>query len=109
MVLVNGAEGIGTGWSCKLPNYNPEDIVNNLLRKMQGEEYEKMHPWYRGFKVCLTSYSCYQDCYRLSSRTIVSGDGRVIISPCKLGSKPNRSSLFQRRAGLLRNLKAHTK
>ncbi|CAG8622241.1 2429_t:CDS:10, partial [Paraglomus occultum] len=50
MILVNGAEGIGTGWSCKLPNYNPEDIVNNLLRKMRGEEYEKMHPWYRGFK-----------------------------------------------------------
>lgn len=53
MVLVNGAEGIGTGWSCKLPNYNPEDIVNNLMRKMKGEEYEKMHPWYNGFKVCL--------------------------------------------------------
>ncbi|CAG8592037.1 3138_t:CDS:2, partial [Paraglomus occultum] len=50
MVLVNGAEGIGTGWSCKLPNYNPEDIVNNLLRRMRGEEYEKMHPWYNGFK-----------------------------------------------------------
>ena len=53
MVLVNGAEGIGTGWSSKLPNYNPEDIVNNLLRRMRGEEYEKMHPWYNGFKVCL--------------------------------------------------------
>ncbi len=23
MVLVNGAEGIGTGWSTKIPNYNP--------------------------------------------------------------------------------------
>ena len=23
MVLVNGAEGIGTGWSTFLPNYNP--------------------------------------------------------------------------------------
>lgn len=30
MLLVNGAEGIGTGWSTKIPNYNPRDIVHNL-------------------------------------------------------------------------------
>lgn len=30
MVLVNGAEGIGTGWSTKIPNYNPRDICENL-------------------------------------------------------------------------------
>ena len=27
MVLVNGSEGIGTGWSTFIPNYNPRDIV----------------------------------------------------------------------------------
>ena len=27
MVLVNGAEGIGTGWSTKIYNYNPREIV----------------------------------------------------------------------------------
>lgn len=26
-VLVNGAEGIGTGWSTSIPNYNPRDLV----------------------------------------------------------------------------------
>ncbi len=30
MVLVNGAEGIGTGWSTFVPNYNPRDIAENL-------------------------------------------------------------------------------
>lgn len=29
-VLVNGAEGIGTGWSTSIPNYNPRDIIANL-------------------------------------------------------------------------------
>ena len=28
MVLVNGAEGIGTGWSSKVPNYDPREIIN---------------------------------------------------------------------------------
>ncbi|SCZ87504.1 BZ3500_MvSof-1268-A1-R1_Chr2-2g04970 [Microbotryum saponariae] len=50
MALVNGSEGIGTGWSSSVPNYNPTDIVANLRRKMRGEEMEPMHPWYRGFK-----------------------------------------------------------
>jgi DNA topoisomerase II len=38
MVLVNGAEGIGTGWSTKIPNYDVREIVNNLRRMMDGEE-----------------------------------------------------------------------
>lgn len=50
MVLVNGAEGIGTGWSTSIPNYNPEDIVRNIKHLLAGEEMEEMSPWYRGFR-----------------------------------------------------------
>jgi len=28
MSLVNGADGIGTGWSTNVPNYNPRDVIN---------------------------------------------------------------------------------
>ena len=27
MILVNGADGIGTGWMTRIPNYNPREIV----------------------------------------------------------------------------------
>ncbi|VDO46925.1 unnamed protein product [Onchocerca flexuosa] len=37
-VLVNGAEGIGTAWSTKIPNYNPREIVDNMRRLIRGEE-----------------------------------------------------------------------
>ncbi|KAJ9503325.1 DNA topoisomerase 2 [Exophiala xenobiotica] len=50
MILVNGADGIGTGWSSSIPNYNPEDIVENLKQRMAGEEWKPMQPWFRGFK-----------------------------------------------------------
>lgn len=50
MVLVNGSEGIGTGWSSYVPNYNPREIVANLRRLLNREMMEPMHPWYRGFK-----------------------------------------------------------
>ncbi|KAF9115505.1 DNA topoisomerase 2 [Mortierella sp. AM989] len=49
MVLVNGSDGIGTGWSSNIPNYNPVDIIANLRRLMKGEQQVPMLPWYRGF------------------------------------------------------------
>jgi len=45
MVLINGAEGIGTGWSTSIPNYNPRDVVANLKRYLAGEPLEPMQPW----------------------------------------------------------------
>lgn len=34
MVLVNGAEGIGTGWSTSIPCYNPREIVESIRKKL---------------------------------------------------------------------------
>lgn len=50
MVLVNGADGIGTGWSTSIPNYNPMDLVENLKLLMDGQEVKPLVPWYRGYK-----------------------------------------------------------
>ncbi|KAF7715176.1 DNA topoisomerase II [Penicillium ucsense] len=49
LILINGADGIGTGWSSSIPNYNPEDIVANIYRLMDGQEIVPMQPWFRGF------------------------------------------------------------
>ncbi|XP_018431523.1 PREDICTED: DNA topoisomerase 2-alpha [Nanorana parkeri] len=49
-VLVNGAEGIGTGWSCKIPNYDVREIVGNIHRMLDGEEPQLMLPSYKNFK-----------------------------------------------------------
>lgn len=50
MVLVNGSEGIGTGWSTFIPNYNPRDIIANIRRLLDDEPLESMDPWYNKFK-----------------------------------------------------------
>lgn len=50
MVLVNGAEGIGTGWSTNIPNYNPLEIVENIKRLIRDEPLQEMVPFYRNFK-----------------------------------------------------------
>jgi DNA topoisomerase II len=51
MVLVNGCEGIGVGWSTQCPCFNPRDIVANIKRLLNNQSPEPMIPWYFGFKV----------------------------------------------------------
>lgn len=50
MLLVNGSEGIGTGWSTNIPSYNPLDLVDNIRRLMNGEPMEEMKPWFKGWE-----------------------------------------------------------
>ena len=50
MVLVNGTEGIGTGFSCYVPPFNPKDIKQNILNVIGGKAIKRMKPWFRGFK-----------------------------------------------------------
>lgn len=54
MVLVNGCEGIGTGYSTYIPPFNPKDIIANLLRVLDNKEPLQMKPWFKGFKGTLT-------------------------------------------------------
>ena len=64
MILVNGCNaGIGTGWSCNIPCFNPLEIIEGIrdwldknTEQDTGERKENvsvlpnMIPWYRGFK-----------------------------------------------------------
>ena len=50
MALVNGVEGIGTGWSTNIPMYNPKDIIRVLENKLSDKRSNRIHPWYKGFK-----------------------------------------------------------
>jgi DNA topoisomerase-2 len=54
MVLVNGCEGIGTGYSTYIPPYKPSDIVENLKRLLKREPMVSMVPYFNGFKGKIT-------------------------------------------------------
>ena len=53
-ILINGSEGIGTGFSCNVPPFNPEEIKMNIRAALNGEAIKKMSPWYKGFKGTIT-------------------------------------------------------
>jgi DNA topoisomerase-2 len=50
MVLINGSEGIGTGFSTTVPSYDPKDVIANIRNILEGKEVYDMTPWYKDFK-----------------------------------------------------------
>lgn len=50
-ILVNGACGMGTGFSTSIPCFNPKDVIHNLKCLIKGtDDFVEFIPWYRGFK-----------------------------------------------------------
>uniref|UniRef100_A0A3B3VZT5 DNA topoisomerase 2 n=1 Tax=Poecilia latipinna TaxID=48699 RepID=A0A3B3VZT5_9TELE len=49
-VLINGSEGIGTGWASKIPNYDIREIISNIHRMLNGQEPLPMLPNYKNFR-----------------------------------------------------------
>lgn len=54
LLLVNGCVGIGTGWMCNMPQFNPRDVAVACKWWMSDREkfldfMKTMKPWYQGF------------------------------------------------------------
>ena len=82
MILVNGAQGIGTGYSTKIPSYNPKDIISNLKLLIKGKDMNPIEPWWHGFlgtvsKVDEYSYEIYGS-YQIR-------DNKLIITELPIG------------------------
>jgi DNA topoisomerase-2 len=95
LILINGSDGIGTGWSSTIPNYNPEDIVDNLRRLMKGEEMLPMVPWFRGFKGTVTPMG--PDRYKFSGIIKQTGDNEVEITelPIRVWTQDFKNKLVE--------------
>lgn len=50
VLLLNGASGIGTGWSTQCHGYNPLEVFDNVLAHAEGRSMSEMKPWACGFE-----------------------------------------------------------
>ena len=49
--LLNGSEGIGTGWSTLIPQYKIEDLIEYIENKIAGKKKNiELNPYYENFK-----------------------------------------------------------
>lgn len=86
MILVNGAAGIGTGYSTNVLQFNPLDIVDRLKKIINDEVCEDMIPYYRGYKGKITKESDQkfkvEGCYEVIS------DDKVHITELPISLRP---------------------
>jgi DNA gyrase/topoisomerase IV subunit B len=86
MILVNGCEGIGTGYSTSIPPYNPKDIINNLLRVLDDDlEPLEMTPYFRNFKGTLTKETDKPGSYITKGKWERISDTQVKITELPIG------------------------
>ncbi|VDK52173.1 unnamed protein product, partial [Cylicostephanus goldi] len=79
MVLVNGAEGVGTGWSTLILSHNINDVVDNVQRMIDGSEVEKMAPSFSDFSGKIEEIA--ENSYEIS--------GKYRIVPSQRKNAPN--------------------
>ncbi|VDM66510.1 unnamed protein product [Strongylus vulgaris] len=79
MVLVNGAEGVGTGWSTLILNHNIFDVIDNVRRMIDGDEMEKMIPSFSDFSGKIEELA--ENSYEIS--------GKYKIIPLQRRNAPN--------------------
>ena len=49
IMLLNGAEGIGTGFSSVIPSYNHKDIIASMKQFVTDGKAKKIKPWVRNY------------------------------------------------------------
>ncbi|XP_044003497.1 DNA topoisomerase 2-like [Aphidius gifuensis] len=84
MILVNGAEGIGTEWMTKIPNHNPREIIQNLFNMMDGNDIQPMKPYWKNFKGEIEPLS--DTCYVIYGEILVIGNDKIKISELPIGT-----------------------
>ena len=84
LVLINGAEGIGTGWSTNVPMHNPLDVVDRVLAKLRGQPLEPIVPWVRGLDADMIP-NAKADGYLSVGKYKVVGSSKVEITELPLG------------------------
>jgi len=84
--LVNGISGIGTGFSCSIPAYNPADILTYLKNKLNGISTDSIDfvPYYQGFKG--TIRKCGDQKYLVRGSYERLGDDKVRITELPVGT-----------------------
>lgn len=50
LMLLNGAEGIGTGYSVIIPSYSHNDIIKSMISVIKTGKASKMSPWVNNYK-----------------------------------------------------------
>ena len=87
MILVNGCQGIGTGFSTTILPYDPIEIINNLKNKLsKNENFIEMNPNWSKFEGTMYKIDNYN--YEVYGNYTIDGD-KLIITELPVGQSTN--------------------
>lgn len=91
MILVNGSDGIGTGFSTKILSYNPLDIINwlkiALTKDIEHTNTVKFLPYYKGFKGQIKEIN--ENKYLVKGTYVKVKDGTIQVTELPVGTWTN--------------------
>ena len=93
LVLVNGTEGIGTGYSSSVPSHDPREVIANLRKMINGEDPEMIHPCYYGFTGDIMIENT-EGKYRITGKVERKDDTTLIISELPIGKSTQDYKTF---------------
>lgn len=84
--LMNGISGIGTGFSCSIPSYQPMQIIEYLQNKLKGGNVKESEfvPYYEGFKGTITKMTDQK--YLVKGKYEKIGDDKIHITELPVGT-----------------------
>ena len=89
--LVNGISGIGTGFSCSIPSYNPIQLVDYLREKLAGATEESLNnhvfvPYYEGFTGTVQAITDNTQKFLIRGKYEKLADDKIIITELPIGT-----------------------
>jgi|TARA_B110000114_G_scaffold161256_1_gene178462 DNA topoisomerase-2 len=86
--LVNGITGIGTGFSCTIPSYNPLQLVDYLKKKLDEESLDGFDfiPYYEGFTGTVQKVADNNNKFLIRGKYEKLGEDKILITELPIGT-----------------------
>jgi DNA topoisomerase II len=82
-ILLNGGEGIGTGFSCTILPHYIMDIIANIRNMINKKPLKEMTPWFRGFNGLVNKLD--KNSYETTGRLDYLNDTTIRITELPIG------------------------
>ena len=93
IILINGAIGIGTGFSTTILPHKLEDIANYIINKIKNKRIKKIMPWYRNFNGIIKETTKHK--YNIIGNYDFHDDKNIIIiSELPIGTSTKNYKIF---------------
>jgi len=84
MIAINGAKGIGTGFSCDIPPHNTMDVIKYIRANLAGTALPEINVYFEGFTGSVTKVK--KDRYLIKGKYEIIGTDMIRITELPVGT-----------------------